>query len=545
MLNSVLNKIMKLVVENATEEGRQLSKKSMEKVHKAMDDLAQNVYGDEYNKLNQRDTEFYFPNKDNEVKNNLDLSSGLFSIGNDKLSDDTLIINFTSALGCPSINDCPISQKACYAVAQENRLKDTRRKNILVQNAVRKAHRKDMLDGFFDIAELYAKELLKTKRPLKYIRFNEVGDFIDQKMLEKAARFAYKMREKYGIKSMAYTARTGKYKNGKLVWGIDPSLPIKIDGEEVPIDTIIAMNRSRSDINISKDGLDRNFFGIELPREGFSEDPNVNLENAYSDVCAVTDTLANKLDVIMPSTDENGDPCIPQLRYGAWNGGSGWYYVCPCSFWKYNKIKAATKFLQDNGILDLVKSKSVDILKKERLAKGKKDITKTIQFLSEIDTYPDNNHGVLALNKGIAKLEEYNIIPKGTKKELDKILSQIKSPCGRKCAVCHDTQGGITPDGRTIKKYTILTATHGSTASNYNSEYANAKRIGNDTVKYSEDNPFGHVTKYKDEYNKNKESINQIKQDSLDNDSEIYKESVIKENKVLFYQILNNITKIK
>lgn len=535
-MNNLAYKIAKfLIKENTENEGRSLSDSSMERIHNAMDDYAKKIYGNEYGELDTKKTEFYFPKGEAEVKKDLNISSGLFSVGNDKLSDDTLIINFTSALGCPSINDCPISQKACYAVAQENRLKDARRKNIMIQNVVAKAYRQHMLSGFFRIAEMYARELLKTKRPLKYIRFNEVGDFVNQNMLEMAAKFAYRMRKKYGIKSMAYTAKKT----------IDPSQPIKVDGKEIPIDQIIAMNRSRADIKISDGSVDRNFYGIELPKEGFSEDPNVNLENAYSDVCQVTDTLANKLDVIMPQKDENGDPCIPVLRYGAWNGGNGWYYVCPCSFWKYNKIKAANEFFKQKGIFTLLNNKATEILKNERKAAGKKGITKTIELLSNIESYPDDNQGVRAINSALSKLENYGVIPSGTKDELDRVLKRIKSPCGRKCSVCHDTQGGITPSGETVKKYTILTATHGSTASNYNAEYANAKREGRDNdVKYSETNPFGHVTKYKDAYNK-KYKDDKVSQDSLDNDAELQKEEILRENKENFYRILKNITKIK
>lgn len=522
-----------ILQENSETEKRQLSQKSMKDIHAAMDDFAKKIYGDEYDLKDTRNTEFYFPKGDAEIKKNLDITSGLFSIGNDKLSDDTLIINFTSALGCPSLNDCPITQKACYAVAQENRLKDVRRKNILVQNAVLTSRSKGMLDGFFEIAKMYIQKAKKTKRPIKYIRFNEVGDFVDQKMLEMAARFAYEVLIEYGIKSMAYTAKKT----------IDPSKSIKIGEKEIPIDEIIAMNRSRNDIKVSDNAVDRNFFGIELPMKQFSDNPNVNLENAYSDVVQVSDDLANKLDVLMPIRDDSGDPCIPTLKYGSWNGGEGWYYVCPCSFWKYNKIKAANKFLEEKGIFKLLNTSAVDIMKNERMAQGKKDITKAIGLLMNIDSYPDTNQGVLALNKGLTVLEENNIIPKSIRSDLKNLLAKIKSPCGIKCSVCHDTQGGVTQDGEKIKKYTILTATHGSTASNYSSSYANAKRKGDDSVKYSDDNPHGHVTKYKDEYNAKKPKSEHTKQDSLDNESDIQKESIIKKNKNLFYEILNNIKK--
>lgn len=584
-MTDLINKIVRqIILENLTGEKRQLSAKSRERVNKVIDDHARKIYGDQYGTLNKAQTDFYFPKGDAEITKDLNIKSGMFAVGNEKLSDDTLIINFTSALGCPSINDCPISQKACYAVAGENRLKDARRKNIKVQNAALKSWASGMLDGFFKIAEEYVKEYDKTnkkvknpetgktesvKNGIKYIRFNEVGDFPNQDFLDMAAKFAYKMKKEYGIKSMAYTAKTK----------IDPSKEIEVEKNVfLPIDTIIAMNRSRSDIKISKDGLDRNFYGIEMPRSGFSVNPDVNLEHAYSDVAEVTDTLANKLQVIMPEKDETGDPCIPILRYGSWNGGSGYYYVCPCSFWKYNKMKAADEFLKSinfNGkvinfydklgdasnYLNAEKESLLSISGDEETVKTNSRkagiITKAINALKNIDSYPDNNNGVAAVNKAISILEQNGVLPPNTKKDLDKVLSKINSPCGIKCSVCHDTQGGKTTDGQIVKKYTILTATHGGTASNYNSDYANAKREGNDDVKYSEDNPHGYWTVYGD-IQKAKKTGKKLSKDEMDDiikgesiaekvvirEGKIKKE-IINENKNNFFKILENITKTK
>lgn len=438
----------KFILENDIDEKRKLSAKTMNRLQQATDNFAKEVYGDDYDKRDDLKTKMYFPKGDAEIRNNANIASGLFAIGNDKLSDDTLIINFTSALGCPSMNDCPITQQACYAVAGENRLKDTRRKNLLVQKLVLAARKNNMLEGLFRIAEMYIQEAQKTKKPIKFIRYNEVGDFIDQKLLEMTARFSKHVRDKYGIMSMAYTAKKG----------IDPS--VMVDGET--IDSIIAMNRSREDIPRSEGSLDRNFFGIPMPSKTFSTDPNVNLDNAYTDVIEVSDDVANHLKVETPIRGKYGIPSIPILNWGAWNGGEGYYYVCPCSFWKYNKDKAAKEFLVSKGIM------SVD------------------------EEMPQNNAQKAKLNKRI---------PDNVKDELKKILSKIKSPCGTKCAVCHDTEGGVTKDGKeNVKNYAILTATHGALASNYNTDYANTKRQGDDSVEYSSDNKHGLWTKYKDEY---------------------------------------------
>lgn len=459
-----------MILENNQQEDRLLPKKSLNRIQKAMDDYAKNVFGDKYNTRNDRLSDMYFPKGDGEVYNNADIKSGLFSIGNAKLSDgQTLIINFTSALGCPSMNDCPITQSACYAVAGENRLKDVRRKNLIVQNLVTHARTKNLLDGLFDIAELYVIEAKEhTKKPIKYIRYNEAGDFINQENLIKAARFSKKMRDEYGIISMAYTA------NKRL----DPSQ--EVDGE--PIDTIIAINRSRNDIPHSKDSLDRNFFGVKM--QNFSQNPNVNLDNAYSDVDYVEDKDLNKLKVEQPVMDRFGNPSIPVLNTGSWDGGSGYYYICPCSFWKYNKDKATEIFLKNVGAMD------------------------------EGETLPETPQAMSVFLR--------NRLTQEQQKELKSILNKVKSPCGIKCSVCHDLSGGITKDGkRGIKNYAILAATHGATASNYNPEYATEKRNGNDNAKYSEDNPHGRMRKYTNRYDTDSPIRSDLFKHSEDNTKQI------------------------
>ena len=438
-----------MIRENNQQEDRLLPKNSLNRVKSAMDDYAKQVFGDKYGTRNDKLSDMYFPKGDGEVYNKVDIKTGPFAIGNSKLaSQDTLILNFTSALGCPSLGTCPITQKACYAVAGENRLKDTRRKNLIIQNLVTHAAAKNMLDGLFDIAELYIIESREhTRKPIKYIRYNEVGDFINQDMLIKAARFSKKMRDKYGVISMAYTA------NKRL----DPSQDV--DGE--PIDTIIAINRSRNDIPHSPNSLDRNFYGIKM--QNFSKNPEVNLENAYSDVDYVEDKDLNKLKVEQPLMDKYGNPSIPVLNLGSWDGGSGYYYICPCSFWKYNKDKATEMYLKSIGVI------------------------------TDDDVLPETSQAMYNFLEGKLTPEQ--------KKELQRILNKIKSPCGTKCGVCHDLSGGVTKDGkRNIKNYAILAATHGATGGNYNPEYAAAKRMGDDSVEYEPNNKYGRVTKYNQKY---------------------------------------------
>lgn len=138
------------------------------KVGKAIRDKEELLRGklytsDELGKINNNQTSQYKLDK-NPVVNDIQLATGLFSIGNAKLSDDTLIINFTSALECPSVGLCPVTQMACYAVAGELRLPNVRRKNLIVQNMWTRALRNNLIGEVFGIAETYIEVSQKNKK---------------------------------------------------------------------------------------------------------------------------------------------------------------------------------------------------------------------------------------------------------------------------------------------------------------------------------------------------------------------------------------------
>lgn len=448
-----LNLYKKFLLENISDEGRQLPKSAFEKVRDLTRSVSQELYGDRYGVEDEYATKKYQVS----VTNDGEIATGLFSIGNAKLSDDTLIINFTSALGCPSLAMCPVTQKACYAVAGENRLPDVRRKNLKVQNlwreALRKAikeHSDDPIEKIFNIARLYIETLnvkkengeFKYKKPLRFVRFNEAGDFPHQRVLDAAARFA-EFAKSYGIMCMAYTSNAN----------LDFTKVAK--GTSLPIDKLIKINASRDDIGSSKGTTKQKFYATPM---NFKE-----LLSKNEKVESISDNEANILSCKGTIKGENGINSIPILTYGKWDGGEGWYYVCPCSFWKYNKDKAESLFYNKLGLCN-------------------DDVSND----SKLRAY---------LRKQLTNEQEKN---------LKRILNKVKSPCGIECAVCHDMEGGITPEGERIKDYAVLTSTHGSGASNFDPKYAEYRRTGADRDKSKEvvkwnndsDNPFGLETKY-------------------------------------------------
>ena len=97
-------------------------------------------------------------------------------------------------------------------------------------------------------------------------------------------------------------------------------------------------------MKVSQDTTKQRFFAIPM-------DFKTVLSN-NDKVEEITDKEANILKCKGTIKGKNGINSIPRLTYGSWNGGEGWYYVCPCSFWKYNKDKAESLFYNKLGITD-------------------------------------------------------------------------------------------------------------------------------------------------------------------------------------------------
>lgn len=451
MIVNITNEQYKsLIRENSfDEEGRNLSAKQKKAVNQAGEELAKELYGDEYGKEDTNTSNFYnLPN----YKKDADVKGGIFSVGNAKLSPDTLIINFTSAFNCPSRKQCPISQCACYAVAGENRLRATRSKNVKVNKLVTMCKSQKKLPQFFNIAKLYIELLKDTPKPIKWVRFNEAGDFPNQEVVDLATQFAKDIEQQYGIKCMAYTA------NGFL------------DYREAS--KAIAINASTNKVlsKIDDSSPKRNFFGINHNHFDYdfisdkydAEYEQYKIDNNLAKSGKAEEVEENVVDKL-PINGTSKDITVPILQYGKWGNEQdeqGYYYVCPCSFWKDKKDQIEYPYCEK-------------VLNKPPY---------NLKHLRQV--YPK------------VKTKSGKMVDQPIVRELTKQLNAIKSPCGVSCAVCHDRKGGIDKNsGKTIKDYAILTAIHGSTSGNFNPLYAHAKRIGDDSVKYSEENPYGLWTR--------------------------------------------------
>jgi hypothetical protein len=180
-------------------------------------------------------------------------TSKAFSYGNKKLSDDVLIVNFTSALRCAAWNEC-LLKDACYARETEKHYDNTfyrnTRNNLIweqtkddpelmklmlytirayivgyysaaskVRAVADKKYRNEIKQeslckmSFSEIKDKYgdeAIEVLKKYVKVSTIRLNEDGDFIGQWLVDAWEKYAEDFAL-IGVKVTAYTCRALNY----------------------------------------------------------------------------------------------------------------------------------------------------------------------------------------------------------------------------------------------------------------------------------------------------------------------------------------------
>jgi hypothetical protein len=106
-----------------------------------------------------------------------------YSIGNSKIGKDTIIINMGSAADCPSLKLglCAHADK-CYAMKSE-----TQYPNVLPYRD-RQAHY--WLNNLAEEISIDINLALKKHKNIKWVRFNESGDFYGERCLEKLIKIS-------------------------------------------------------------------------------------------------------------------------------------------------------------------------------------------------------------------------------------------------------------------------------------------------------------------------------------------------------------------
>lgn len=122
-------------------------------------------------------------------------------IGNLKIGDDTLIINVNHALNCFSdkMGYCEHC-KDCYAKKSPNTYKNSFLYGFASEIQFNKLSNDEII---LSLENQFKKELANNK--IKFIRFNEAGDFKSFDIFKKANEIAKHFFKEYGIISYSYT----------------------------------------------------------------------------------------------------------------------------------------------------------------------------------------------------------------------------------------------------------------------------------------------------------------------------------------------------
>lgn len=120
-------------------------------------------------------------------------------IGNEKIGDDTIIINCNHALNCYCSKKgyCNM-KKDCYAKKSSNRYINSCLYNLAAEINFKNLSAEKIIS---DIEEV----INSADSDIKFIRFNEAGDFINYALFKKANKIATYFMKKYDIISYTYT----------------------------------------------------------------------------------------------------------------------------------------------------------------------------------------------------------------------------------------------------------------------------------------------------------------------------------------------------
>ena len=143
----------------------------------------------------------------------------VFSYGNKKIPRNTLIVNLSSAQNFPSkaLGLCQVAQY-CYALKCERVYPNYRAKNLIVEQWIQH-------DSTKNIVRLMQVYIENSPEPIKYIRLDEAGDFVNQNQVNQWNKIARYFWEQRGIRTYTYTARADlDFSNAKYIL-VNGSLP--------------------------------------------------------------------------------------------------------------------------------------------------------------------------------------------------------------------------------------------------------------------------------------------------------------------------------
>ena len=290
---------------------------------------------------------------------NLDKGSDLFSYGNSKVPEDTLIVNFSSALMCPAWNEC-LLKDVCYARNTEkhyfNTFKRNQRSNVIWMQTQTDTKLMSMM---LELVRCYIVNYNKLAQKIKKLNStlfesicNEVSS--DSTLPDTLSKMSFsEIRQKYGdeiieyIKSTKYSACKNIRLNedGDFIgqWLVDAwdewAGDFKIIDVTVTAYTCRALNYEKIKnliLNVSKDRL-----------------VSTNETGAVAHYfCAVTPDTYNSFKETYGGREDfgldltlNGGIIKPVYRALKDEQGktAAYYYKCPCGRGKYTYVESEEK----------------------------------------------------------------------------------------------------------------------------------------------------------------------------------------------------------
>ena len=248
-------------------------------------------------------------------------TSLLYPVGNAKVSNDTLLVNITSATECPSAaqGTCQVVGP-CYAIAQAKfRFQIRHRDRMLhIMNLI------CLLSDRMDIVRNLIGDYIESARDFGFdiqnIRLNEAGDFIDQKCIDAYGRLCGEIRDQYGVKSTAYTART-KDREGAVM---NYANAVKKNDEGVP-NIVLTVSRADDESVSGNTGVIPTKYNEETGEVEFTS--ALDAADRYflafpkDDFDKLPDTIVTKNG--QPNLQRN-DMFITKIN------PEGWYHKCQC-----------------------------------------------------------------------------------------------------------------------------------------------------------------------------------------------------------------------
>lgn len=309
-------------------------------------------------------------------KQYLSIPNVMCHAGNQKLPENVLIINMSSSLMCPSfyLGLCRITNGACYAQRAENQYTTSvmpqRFQTDLMHTQMLTQYQKgnkDPMRQYFRLIELYiqlankyateecrniisntesklrrklTKEekdfvtMINSKNKITDVRLNETGDFHCQLAVNLWAKFAKKIKRKYGIDTHAYTARNLDFSKASNYINMNYSHEGEYDNENVKPRFFRAVKDAYYN-NLPETGIDENF----QPILGTNEKG----EKYYKCPCGQDESACDKCGVCFKKNTTGCEYTI-FVKYHGLKNASGLK-----SAYTQNEIKPIVDMYKQNG----------------------------------------------------------------------------------------------------------------------------------------------------------------------------------------------------